>query len=103
MKAIRTAFYTLCFAVLLMVPAFASYVDPSVTTFAIQAVVSVVVVAGAVIGVVWRKAKEKAMNALHIDENAGKEVEDDLVVFDETKPEGEAAPEAAAETAAAQE
>ncbi len=96
MKAIRTAFYTLCFAVLLMVPAFASYVDPSVTTFAIQAVVGVVVVAGAVIGVVWRRAKKKAMEVLHIDENAGKEVEDDLVVFDETKPEVEAAPEEAA-------
>ncbi|MCD8321975.1 MAG: hypothetical protein LUC89_03720 [Oscillospiraceae bacterium] len=97
MKAIRTAFYTLCFAVILMVPAFASYVDPSVTTFAIQAVVGVVVVAGAVIGVAWRKAKKKAMDVLHIDENAGKEVEDDLVVFDETKPEEEVAPEAAAE------
>ncbi|MCD7770423.1 MAG: hypothetical protein LUH36_09980 [Oscillospiraceae bacterium] len=96
MKTIRTVFYTLCFAVLLMVPAFASYVDPSVTTFAIQAVVGVVVVAGAVIGVAWRKAKKKAMNVLHIDENAGKEVEDDLVVFDEAAPAGEASEAATA-------
>ncbi len=95
MKTIRTVFYTLCFAVLLMVPAFASYVDPSVTTFAIQAVVGVVVVAGAVIGVAWRKAKKKAMNVLHIDENAGKEVEEGLVVYDEAAPAGEAASEAA--------
>ncbi|MCD8117638.1 MAG: hypothetical protein LUE21_11130 [Oscillospiraceae bacterium] len=101
MKTIRTVFYTLCFAVLLVVPAFASYVDPSVTTFAIQAVVSVVVVAGAAIGVVWRKTKKKAMNALHIDENAGKEVEDDLVVFDEAAPAEETAPEAATEEPAA--
>jgi hypothetical protein len=32
---------------------------------------------------VWRKAKKKAMNALHIDENAGKTVEEDIKVFDE--------------------
>ncbi|MCC8357093.1 MAG: hypothetical protein LJU34_04470 [Oscillospiraceae bacterium] len=102
MKTIRTVFYTLCFALLLMVPACASYVDPSVTTFAIQAVVGVVVVAGAVIGVAWRKAKKKAMNVLHIDENAGKEVEDDLVVFDEAAPAEASAPEAAAEESPAE-
>jgi hypothetical protein len=73
-------------AIILTMPA-AAYVDPSVTTFALQAVAAVVVAAGAVIGVVWRKAKKKAMQALHIDENAGKTVEDELKVF----PEGEQA------------
>ena len=82
MKILRTLFYMTCFSVMFMVPAQA-YVDPSVTTFAIQAVAAVVVVAGAVIGVMWRKAKKKAMDALHIDENAGKEKEPDLEVFDE--------------------
>lgn len=55
-----------------------AYIDPSVTTFIIQAVAGVVVAAGAVFAVVWRKAKKKAAQVLHIDENAGKEVEDDF-------------------------
>ena len=37
------------------------------------------------VGVLWRKAKKKAMKALNIDENAGKTKEADLVVFDEEK------------------
>lgn len=89
MRKLRFAFYLTGIAAMLTVPAFA-YVDPSVTTFALQAIAAVVVAAGAVIGVVWRKAKKKAMNALNIDENAGKKVEDDLVVFSEEKTEAEA-------------
>ncbi len=82
MKNLRTLFYILCMGVILTVPAFA-YVDPSVTTFAFQAIAAVVVAAGAVIGVVWRKAKKKAAQVLNIDENAGKVVEEDFVVNDE--------------------
>ena len=82
MKNIRTLFYVLCMGVILTMPAFA-YVDPSVTTFAFQAIAAVVIAAGAVIGVVWRKAKKKAAQVLHIDENAGKVVEEDIVVNDE--------------------
>ncbi len=84
MKTLRTLFYMVCFSIIFMTPAHA-YVDPSVTTFAIQAVVGVVVAGGAVAGVLWRKAKKKAMKALNIDENAGKTKEADLVVFDEEK------------------
>lgn len=82
MKNLRTLFYILCMGVILTVPAFA-YVDPSVTTFAFQAIAAVVVAAGAVIGVVWRKAKKKVAQVLNIDENAGKIVEEDFVVTDE--------------------
>ena len=71
---------------ILTVPAFA-YVDPSVTTFAFQAIAAVVIAAGAVIGVVWRKAKKKAAQVLNIDENAGKVVEEDLVVNEEPAAE----------------
>ena len=69
-------------AVMLMIPAFA-YVDPSVTSMAIQAVAGVVVAAAAVAGVLISKAKKKAKQVLNIDENAGKTVEGDIVVFDE--------------------
>lgn len=93
MKTLRTLFYMVCFSIICMMPAHA-YVDPSVTTFAIQAVVGVVVAGGAVAGVLWRKAKKKAMQALNIDENAGKTVEDELVVFDETEKPAEETPKA---------
>ena len=85
MKKLRFAFYLTGIALMLTMPAFA-YVDPSVTTFAFQAIVAVVVAAGAIFGVVWRKAKKKAMQALNIDENAKKTVEDDLVITAEETP-----------------
>lgn len=54
------------------------YIDPSVTTYVIQAVAAVVIAGGAVISVVWRKAKRKINKTLNIDENKGKEVEDEI-------------------------
>ena len=59
------------------------YIDPSVMTYTVQIVAGVVVAAGAVIGVLWRRAKKKVQDKLGIDENAGKEVEADIVEFDE--------------------
>ena len=37
---------------------------------------------GATAVILWRKAKRKVANALHIDENAHKEVEEELVIND---------------------
>jgi len=48
-------------------------------TYAIQVVAGVVVAAGAVVGIYWRKAKKKVQDKLGIDENAKKEVESDVV------------------------
>jgi hypothetical protein len=62
-----------------MIPSLA-YVDPSVMSYAVQAVAGILIASGVVFGVVWRKLKRKAQKAFHIDENAGKEVEADLVV-----------------------
>ncbi len=85
MKKILLPLYALSAAALLAGQAFAaSYVDPSVTTAVIQAVVAVVVAVGAVAGVLWRKAKKKAQEVLHIDENANKIVEEDIVITEET-------------------
>jgi len=72
--------------VIFTLPAYA-YIDSSVTSTILQAVVALFVVAGAVIGTVVRKARKKAREVLNIDENAGKTVEDDLVVFDEGSQE----------------
>lgn len=72
----------LCFSVILSTSV-SAYLDPSVMTYAIQIVAGIVVAAGAVIGIWWRRAKKKVQDKLGIDENAKKEVEDDIVEFDE--------------------
>lgn len=65
-----------------------AYLDPSVMTYTIQVVAGILVAVGAVAGLAWRRAKKKIQNKLGIDENAGKEVEDDIVEFtDERKEE----------------
>ena len=68
----------LCFSIILSNTANA-YLDPSVMTYTIQIVAGVVVAVGAVVGIYWRKAKKKVSDKLGIDENAKKEVEDDIV------------------------
>lgn len=65
-----------------MAPAFA-YIDPSVTTYAIQAIVGVVVAVGAVAAIWWRKAKKKVANKLGIDENGKKTKEADVIEDDD--------------------
>lgn len=55
------------------------YLDPSVMTYAIQVVAGVIVAAGAVVGIYWRKAKKKVQDKLGVDENAKKEVEEDVI------------------------
>ena len=61
----------------------AGYIDPSVMTYAIQAIAGVVIAVGAFLGIYFRKAKKKLNNKLGIDENRNKEVEsDDIIVND---------------------
>lgn len=57
-----------------------AYLDPSVTTYAIQAIAGIVVAVGAAAGIYWRKARKKINDKLGIDENAKKEVEDDIEI-----------------------
>ncbi len=66
----------------------AAYLDPSVMTYTIQVVAGVVVAVGAVIGVYWRKAKKKVQDKMGIDENARKEVEDDVVEINGSEDKG---------------
>ena len=60
--------------------------DPSVMTYAIQAIAGVVIAIGAVAGIYWRKAKKKVSDKLGIDENKNKEVEGDDIIIN-TKSE----------------
>ena len=77
----KSQFLVLCMCVYLLLPGAAyAYLDPSVATYAIQVVAGVVVAVGAVVGIYWRKAKKKVSNALGIDENADKEVEEEVMI-----------------------
>lgn len=55
-------------------PAFA-YVDPSIMTYAIQAVAGVAVALSTVLGVAARRSRKKLMKLLDFDENARREVD----------------------------
>lgn len=60
------------------------YIDPSVMTYAIQAIAGVVIAIGAAVGIYWRKAKKKMNEKLGIDENRNKEVESDEIIINTT-------------------
>lgn len=79
-KIFRYFYFTTCVALALSIN-ISAYLDPSVMTYTIQVVAGVLVAAGAVIGIYWRKAKKKVQDKLGINENAKKEVEDDIVEF----------------------
>lgn len=84
MKKFFTVFWlSLCLMTLFPVHAYA-YLDPSVMTYTVQIVAGVVIAAGAVIGILWRRAKKKVQDKLGIDENAKKEVEEDVIVYEDT-------------------
>ena len=61
----------------------AGYIDPSVKTYAIQAIAGVVIAVGAFLGIYFRKAKKKLNNKLGIDENRNKEVESDEIIIND--------------------
>ncbi len=63
------------------------YIDPSVMTYAIQAIVGVVVAVGAVVTIAWRKAKKKVAQKLNIEEKSVKEVEEEVKLIDDEDEE----------------
>ena len=74
-------YFTLVFS---LVPFSAmAYIDPSVSSYLIQAIAGVIVAAGAFVAIYWRRAKKKVQKKLGIDENASKEKEEDVQVFNQ--------------------
>lgn len=59
----------------------ALYVDPSVMTYAIQAIAGVVIAVGAVVALAWRKAKKKVSEKLNIEERSVKETEEEVAII----------------------
>ena len=98
MKRFEKVFFTLAVIVALSTTSFA-YIDPSVMTYIIQAVAGVIIAVGATVGILWRRAKKKVNKALKIDENANKEVEEDVKILDENAETTEAKAEKTEEKA----
>ena len=68
----------------------AGYIDPSVMTYAIQAVAGVVIAVAAVVVVAWRRAKKKVVEKLGLEDSANKEMEEEItIVEDEASAEEE--------------
>ena len=80
MSLIEKLYFAVCFAFMFAMPANA-YIDPSVATYAVQAIAGVAVAVGAVAGIMVRKFKRMLQEKLGIDENANKEVEPDIEVY----------------------
>ena len=68
-----------------MIPVTVAYIDPSSVTIVITSISAIFIAVGATAVILWRKAKKKVAATLHIDENANKEVEDELVINTEDK------------------
>ncbi len=58
----------------------ALYLDTSTVTVLITSISGVAVAVGAAAVIFFRKAKKKIAKTLHLDENAGKEVEEEIVL-----------------------
>lgn len=80
MKLIAMAGFTGVSAMLMFGVNGNAYIDPSVTTYIIQAVAGLVIAVGAVVAVYFRRAKKKINDKLGIDENRNKEVESDDII-----------------------
>lgn len=75
--AIMTA-YLLVFTM----PVAHAYIDPSATTYLIQAIAGVVIAVGSVAVVFWRRAKKNLKNKMGIDLDKNKETEEEVVSVD---------------------
>ena len=60
-------------------PAAQAYIDPSATTYLIQAIAGVVIAVGSVAIIFWRRAKKKLKDKVGIDLDKNKETEEAVV------------------------
>ncbi len=80
LKIFAIIYFTFNFMLLFSTQA-SAYIDPSVMTYAIQALAGVAIAVGTFIGIYWKKAKKKIDKKLNIDENKNKEVETDEIII----------------------
>ena len=74
------------------------YIDPAATSVLLSSITAIALAIGASAIILWRKVKKKVSKTLNIDPNAGKEVEEELVVTDAEVAEEVKAEETAEES-----
>ena len=81
-KALKRSGIILLLAAYLMIftmPAAHAYIDPSATTYMIQAIAAIVIAVGSVGIIFWRRAKKKLKDKVGIDFDKNKETEEEVV------------------------
>ena len=81
-KALKRSGIILLLAAYLMIftmPAAHAYIDPSATTYMIQAIAGIVIAVGSVGIIFWRRAKKKLKDKVGIDFDKNKETEEAVV------------------------
>lgn len=83
-KALKRSGIILLLAAYLMIftmPAAHAYIDPSATTYMIQAIAGIVIAVGSVGIIFWRRAKKKLKDKVGIDFDKNKETEEAVVAI----------------------
>ena len=62
-----------------LMPVAHAYIDPSATTYLVQAIAGIAIAVGSVAVVFWRRAKNKLKEKAGIDFDRNKESEEDVV------------------------
>lgn len=65
------------------------YIDPAAVSVILSSVTVIVLGIGASVIIWWRKFKNKVNKTLNIDPNKGKEVEEDLVITEDSETSNE--------------
>ena len=81
-KALKRSGIILLLAAYLMIftmPAAHAYIDPSATTYMIQAIAGIVIAVGSVVIIFWRRTKKKLKDKVGIDFDKNKETEEEVV------------------------
>ncbi|MBE6127848.1 MAG: hypothetical protein E7185_01085 [Erysipelotrichaceae bacterium] len=79
-SGIRYVYFSTAFLFLFTVQANA-YIDPSVMTYAIQALAGIAIALGTFFGLYWRKIRKPILHFFNLDETAGRETESDELYF----------------------
>ena len=79
------------YLVIFTMPAAHAYIDPSATTYLIQAIAGIVIAVGSVGIIMWRRTKKKLKDKVGIDFDKNKETEEAVVAVkteDEQQKDG---------------
>lgn len=72
-------FLLAAYLIIFTMPAAHAYIDPSATTYLIQAIAGIVIAVGSVGIIFWRRAKKKLKDKVGIDFDKNKETEEAVV------------------------